>query len=120
MSRPELTLAAVRNADLQPADLRPTKQDVERQARAARDDGNPQLADNLLRAAELIDVPEETILRVYEALRPHRSTYAELTDVARHLEADGAPANAQLVRAARDAYRRCGTLSEVSGDDDQG
>ena len=40
--------------------------------------GRPQLADNLLRAAELAPLPDETILEIYTALRPRRSSAAEL------------------------------------------
>ena len=38
--------------------------------------GRAQLADNLLRAAELAPVPDETMLEIYTALRPRRSTAA--------------------------------------------
>ncbi len=115
MPRTPLALEAVRAGTVRPADLRPTARELLRQAEVARRDGNPQLADNLVRGAELVDVPEDTILRIYERLRPHRSTYAELTEMALELEGSGALANARLVRAARDAYRRCGTLAESVG-----
>ena len=36
----------------------------------AQQHGNPQLADNLRRAAELTELPDEEVLAIYEALRP--------------------------------------------------
>lgn len=60
------------------AELRATPDTLRLQANVARAAGRAQLADNLLRAAELAPLPDETILAVYTALRPRRSTAAEL------------------------------------------
>ena len=48
------------------------------QAAVAFAAGRTQLAESLERAAELAAVPDELLLEVYTALRPHRSTAAEL------------------------------------------
>ena len=48
--------------------------------------GFRQLAANLRRAAELTAVPNAELLRMYEMLRPGRSTYAELQELAARLE----------------------------------
>ena len=77
-------------------------------ARAAR---RPELADNLLRAAELAALPEETILEVYTALRPRRSTVDELEGWAARLEEQGAPVTAAFVREAADVYARRGLVA---------
>ena len=77
-------------------------------ARAAR---RPELADNLLRAAELAALPEETILEVYTALRPRRSTAEELEGWAARLEELGAPVTAAFVREAADVYARRGLVA---------
>ena len=58
----------------------------------AAEHGNPQLAENLRRAAELTLLPDEEVLAVYEALRPGRSTPAQLTELAASLAARGCPA----------------------------
>ena len=60
------------------AELRATPDTLRMQADVARSSGREQLADNLLRAAELAPLPDETILEIYTALRPARSTAAEL------------------------------------------
>ena len=86
------------------AELRATPETLRLQAEIARGVGRTQLADNLLRAAELAPLPDETILAVYTALRPHRSTAAELEDWAVQLETRGAPQTAAFVRGAAQVY----------------
>ena len=82
----DLTLAAVRAGRIEPDDLRATPETLRRQSAVALAAGRTQLADNLARAAELATVPSETILEIYTALRPHRSTAAELAAWADKLE----------------------------------
>src|SRR3954454_24127574 len=82
----DLTLDAVRAGKLGPEELRATPETLRRQSAVALAAGRTQLADNLARAAELADVPSETILAIYTALRPHRSTEAELADWSDRLE----------------------------------
>ena len=73
--------------------------------RSPRASGRAQLAENLGRAAELTTVPDDVILEVYTALRPHRSTAAELEAWATRLESEfGARDTAALVREARAVY----------------
>jgi propanediol dehydratase small subunit len=81
------------------------------QADVARSSGRGQLADNLLRAAELAPLPDETILEIYTALRPGRSTAAELEAWAARLDGWQAPATAAFVREAAQAYARRGLLA---------
>jgi len=107
----ELTLHAVRAGLIGPEDLRATPETLRRQSAVALDAGRTQLADNLARAAELASVPSETILEIYTALRPHRSTAEELAVWAERLEAElGAPLSAAFVREALEAYAERGLL----------
>ena len=69
-----LTVEAVRAGEIGVADLRIHPETLERQAVVAEEHGNPQLAENLRRAAELTRLPDEEVLAIYEALRPGRST----------------------------------------------
>ena len=100
----EVTLEAVRAGTLVAADLRATPETLHRQAEVARAAGRRQLADNLDRAAELAGVPDDQLLQIYTALRPGRSTTAELEDWAGRLEAWDAPTTATFVREAAAAY----------------
>jgi propanediol dehydratase small subunit len=67
-------------------DLRITPEALEHQARVAESAGRRQLAQNLRRAAELVEVPDAVILRVYNSLRSGRATAAELTALADEME----------------------------------
>ena len=77
----------------------------------AEEGGNPQLADNLRRGAELVAFSDEELLDLYESLRPGRSSALELEQLAERLEAGGAALCAALVREARGAYVRRGLAS---------
>jgi propanediol dehydratase small subunit len=79
------------------------------QSQTAQDAGYAQLGDNLRRAAELTRVPNERLLKMYELLRPGRSTRAELEAVETELrEVYDAPLTAALVREAIGVYAERG------------
>ena len=87
--------------------MRATGETLQLQAQVALAAGRAQLAANLRRAAELTSVPDEVILEVYTALRPHRSTADELESWADRLERDfQAVATAAFVREARVVYEQ--------------
>ena len=101
----EVTLDALRAGRLVAEDIRATPETLRRQSAVALETGRSALADNLARAAELATVPDETILEIYTALRPGRSTAAELEQWAERLESElDAPLTAAFVREAKDVY----------------
>ena len=104
----ELTLHGER---VTAAELRATPETLRLQADVARGAGRTQLADNLLRAAELAPLPDETILAIYTALRPRRSSAAELEAWAEQLEGWDAPGTAAFVREAAQVYAERGLLA---------
>jgi propanediol dehydratase small subunit len=104
----DLTVDAVRAGEVGLADLRIHPDTLEHQATVAEQHGNPQLADNLRRASELTRLPDDEVLAIYEALRPGRSTQAQLTALADSLAARGLPRCAALVAEAADVYARRG------------
>ncbi|MEH8446090.1 diol dehydratase small subunit, partial [Klebsiella pneumoniae] len=67
-------------------DMRITPETLRMQAAIAQDAGRDRLAMNFERAAELTAVPDDRILEIYNALRPYRSTQAELLAIADDLE----------------------------------
>ncbi len=103
-----ITLAAVTAGEVGIDDIRIHPDTLRAQADVAAAHGNPQLAANLLRAAELALLPDDRVLAIYEALRPRRSTHAELLALADELTGDGCPRNADLIREAAAAYQRRG------------
>jgi propanediol dehydratase small subunit len=106
----ELTIDAAVDGSLSPADLRVHPDTLRHQAGVAEAHGNPQLGENLRRAAELTALPDDEVLEVYEALRPGRSSAAGLETIAARLEAAEAPLCAALVREAAAVYARRGLL----------
>ena len=82
-----------------------SKETLHAQAHTARAAGFTQLAENFERAAELTAVPAADLLRMYELLRPGRSSHEELLAVADELEQrHGARINAAFVREAAAVY----------------
>ena len=78
----DITLEAVLAGKVGMEDLRVTSEALEMQAQVAEAVGRPQLAENLRRAAELVNVPEERILEIYNALRPGRTDPRALFELA--------------------------------------
>ena len=83
-----------------------TPEALELQAQVAESAGRPQIGRNMRRAAELTRIADERVLEIYNALRPHRSTFDELIAIADELD-DKYQAHtcAAHVREATDVYR---------------
>jgi propanediol dehydratase small subunit len=110
----ELTVSAVVDRVLDDADIRISAEQLHAQADTARRAGNPSLAENLERAAELTALSEAQLLDFYELLRPGRADLERLEHGAAILDAVPAPRCAQLVREAAVAYKRRGLLRRPS------
>lgn len=110
----EITLDAVVEGHVTLDDLSITGAALRQQAEIARAAGRPTLAQNFERAAELVDVPQETIMRIYELLRPGRArTKDELLAAAHELEkSHGAKAMAAFVAEAAEVYERRGLFKK--------
>ena len=109
----ELRIDAVLSKELHLEDFRISPETLRRQAQNARDAGYPQLAENLLRAAELTRLSNEELLEIYSKLRPGRTTHAEMTAIADRLETQfDAPLTAEFVREAAEVYRRRALVKE--------
>ena len=109
----DITLDAVVSGAIQADEIRITPQTLEYQAQVAESIGRPQMAFNLRRAGELTAVPDERVLEIYNALRPYRSTAAELNAIADELETKyGAKICANFVREASQVYKKRGRLKE--------
>jgi propanediol dehydratase small subunit len=108
----EITVERAVAGELSADDLRVHPDTLRAQAEVAAEHGNPQLAANLRRAAELTAISDERMLEIYEALRPHRSTADELEVIAAELEGLGAIETAALVREARAVGSRRRVLAQ--------
>ena len=89
-------------------DLRITSHALRQQAEIARAAGRATLAQNFERGAELVDVPQDVIMRVYELLRPGRAESKEvLIEAATELrDVHGATRVAAFVEEAAEVYER--------------
>lgn len=107
----EITSEAVASDDVSADDLRIHADALRQQAEIAQQAGYEALAKNLLRAAELTLVPNEEVLKIYEMLRPDRSSWDELMNLATYLdETFKASENAKFIREAATVYKERGLL----------
>lgn len=103
----DITLENVVSGAIKSEDVRISPETLRMQAEIADGIGRNQFADNLRRAAELTAIPDARILQIYNALRPYRSTKAELIAIADEMESKyNAKINAAFVREAADVYQR--------------
>ncbi len=87
----DITLENVLAGRVGPQDVRISQQTLEYQAQIAEQMQRHAVARNFRRAAELIAIPDARILEIYNALRPFRSSFAELQAIADELEHTGTP-----------------------------
>jgi propanediol dehydratase small subunit len=106
----EFTVEAAVDGKLRLSDLRMDPATLAHQAVIAERGGNPQLAENFLRAAELATMDDEEVMSLYEALRPHRSSAEQLEALRTSLVTRGAVRCAELVGQAAEVYARRGLL----------
>jgi len=109
----ELTLEGVMDKSLRSEDFRISADTLLYQAAAAEAAGYGQLGLNFRRAAELTGLTNREVLDIYNTLRPGRTTFRQLQDLAVRLESEHkAPLNAALVREAADVYLRRGLIKD--------
>lgn len=107
----ELKIEDLLSGELSPEDFRISAETLRSQAQAALDAGYRQVAENLLRAAELTHISNEEVLEIYDKLRPGRTTYPEMVAIADRLEsAFNAPLTASFIREAADVYLKRGIV----------
>lgn len=109
----DITLDAVLDGSITMEDLRITPEALLAQGEIARDAGRPTLAENFARAAELVNVPQDVIMQVYELLRPGRAkSKQQLLDAARMLREDHkATRMADFVAEAAQTYEERGLFT---------
>ena len=107
----DLSLQKTLSEDISSEDYSISAETLRAQAEIARGAGYPQLAQNLERASELTAVPNETLLEMYEMLRPGRCSFEEYEALAQRLREEfDAAATAAFVEEAAAVYRERGLL----------
>ena len=108
-----LNLATLESGDVVMEDLRITAGALEMQAGLARTVNRSKLADNFERAAELVDIPQDYLMVIYELLRPGRARdKAALQDIADDLRSRfKATRMAEFIEEAAEVYERRGLFT---------
>ncbi len=107
----EITLDEVIKGHISSDDIKISKETLKAQGQVARENGSVPMEKNFERAAELVDVPDDVILKMYDKLRPNRSTKLELVLMAQELiEKYNAKNCAKLVMEAVEIYEKRGVL----------
>jgi propanediol dehydratase small subunit len=109
----DISLAALLADEVTLEDLRITPDALRLQAEVSRDANRGALGANFDRAAELVNVPQDFIMEVYELLRPGRARSKQpLLDAAKTLrDAHGAARMADFVEEAAAVYERRGLFT---------
>jgi propanediol dehydratase small subunit len=109
----DLTLAGIESGAVVLEDLGITPEALRQQAQIARAAGRPNLGRNFERASELVDVPQDVILSIYELLRPGRAKgKSDLVAAANLLRTTyKAERMAAFIEEAAEVYERRGLFS---------
>ena len=111
----DISIENIISGNLQPDDCRISADTLEQQAQVADLAGNPQMACNFRRAAELTVIPDEEVIRIYNALRPYRSTKEQLLTMAEYIDTQfQASENAAFLREAAGYYEKQNRLKNKS------
>ena len=107
----DITLDEVMKGNVSAEDIKISQETLRAQGEIAKQAGNDPMDQNFKRAAELVNVPDDVILRMYDKLRPNRSTKAELEEIARVLleEYDAKTCSAFVLEAC-EVYEKRGIL----------
>ncbi len=109
----EITIDEVINGNVTGEDITISKETLLLQGKIAEQSGREQLGKNLKRASELVSIPDDELLKIYNMLRPYRSTELELLKKANELkEKYNAMKCSELIMDALKVYKRRGILKK--------
>ena len=111
MKLTDITLDEVMKNHISADDIKISREMLKAQGQVAKEAGNDPMEKNFERAAELVDVPDQVSLKMYDKPRPNRSTKLELVMMAQELlEKYNAKNCAKLVMEAAEVYEKRGIL----------
>lgn len=105
----DISIENILNGNIKAEDIKISKETLRMQGEIAEKEGRTQLKQNFQRASELIEVPDNILLGIYDKLRPNRSTKEELLQIAEELiKSYGAHNCAKLILEAAEVYEKRG------------
>lgn len=109
----DINIEEVMSGNVTGEDIKISKETLKLQGKIAKENGREALGDNLDRASELVDIPDDELLNIYNMLRPYRSTEKELLDKAKEIkEKYGAINCSMLIEDSVKVYKTRGILRE--------
>ena len=109
----ELTIENVMSGSLSEDDFRTCPETLIIQAEEAEAAGYVSLGRNFRRAAELTAIPHQEVIEIYNQLRPGRTNYRRLMDLAGRLISEyKAQLTAELLKSAAEAYLKRGLIKK--------
>ena len=107
----DITFEGVVTGKITHEDFKTDPNTLLKQADIAEKAGKPQFAENLRRAAELTNLPDDEVLRIYDKLRPNRATKQELIQIAEELRTKyNAEITANFITETAEVYEKRGIL----------
>jgi propanediol dehydratase small subunit len=109
----DITIENILSGNIKAEDIKISKETLLLQGEISEKEGRPQLKENFQRASEIIEVPDNILLGIYDKLRPNRSTKDELIQIAEELiKSYGAHNCAKLIMEAVQVYEKRGLFKK--------
>lgn len=107
----DITIDEVIKGNITGEDIKISKETLKLQGDIAKSEGRIELGENFIRASELVDIPDEELLNIYNMLRPNRSSEEELLKKAEEIKVKyGALNCSNLILDSLKVYKKRGIL----------
>lgn len=107
----EISIENILSGNISSEDIKISKETLLIQGNIAEQEGRKELKNNFVRASELVDIPDNELLRIYDKLRPNRATKEELMNIAKELISKyNAKLCANLIYETIEVYDKRGLL----------
>ncbi|MEG2290993.1 MAG: diol dehydratase small subunit [Clostridium sp.] len=109
----DITIDEVIKGNITGEDIKISKETLKLQGDIAKSEGRKELGENFTRASELVDIPDEELLNIYNMLRPNRSSEEELLKKAEEIKVKyGAVNCSNLILDSVKVYKKRGILKK--------
>lgn len=109
----DITIDEVIKGNITGEDIKISKETLKLQGDIAKSEGRIELGKNFTRASELVDIPDEELLNIYNMLRPYRSSEEELVKKAEEIKVKyGALNCSNLILDSVNVYKKRGILKK--------